>query len=168
MNFPRNNSTPERPHEFFYSNIKICYGRLLPQQWSQWGGEAAIWKIGKSWFFLFHFLISLVCKLHWFSSSKQWSRSRRAGVLLRESWLFRKKRWMVYLIFILQYQIWCLEVILHCLFASSYIQIGTDFVTDRDFAALDFLDHELLGDGKPERPYNETVDYGLEKLVLQF
>ncbi|KAM7438388.1 hypothetical protein ABFA07_012101 [Porites harrisoni] len=41
--------------------------------------------------------------------------------------------------------------------------IGTDYVTDRDFAALDFLDHELLGDGKPERPYNETVDYGLEK-----
>ena len=78
------------------------------------------------------------------------------------------KPWMVYLIFILQYQIWCLEVIVHFLFASSYIQIGTDFVTDRDFAALDFLDHELLGDGKPERPYNETVDYGLEKFVLQF
>ena len=54
------------------------------------------------------------------------------------------------------------------MFASSYIQIGTDFVTDRDFAALDFLDHELLGDDKPERRYNETVDYGLEKLVLQF
>ena len=61
-----------------------------------------------------------------------------------------------------------LEVIHHVLFASLYIQIGTDFVTDRDFAALDFLDHELLGDGKPERPYNETVDYGLEKFVLQF
>ena len=54
------------------------------------------------------------------------------------------------------------------MFASSYIQIGTDFVTDRDFAALDFLDHELLGDVKPERRYNETVDYGLEKLVLEF
>lgn len=75
---------------------------------------------------------------------------------------------MVYLIFVLQYQIWRLEVIHHVLFASSYIQIGTDFVTDRDFAALDFLDHELLGDAKPERPYNETVDYGLEKFVLQF
>ena len=75
---------------------------------------------------------------------------------------------MVYLIFVLQYQIWRLEVIHHVSFASSYIQIGTDFVTDRDFAAQDFLDHELLGDGKPERPYNETVDYGLEKFVLKF
>ena len=50
----------------------------------------------------------------------------------------------------------------------GFFQVGTDFSTDRDFAALDFLDHELLGDGKPERPYNETVDFGLEKLVLQF
>ncbi|KAJ7337906.1 hypothetical protein OS493_008065 [Desmophyllum pertusum] len=41
--------------------------------------------------------------------------------------------------------------------------VGTDFVTDRDFAALDFLDHDLLGDNKPERPYKETLDYGLEK-----
>ena len=49
-----------------------------------------------------------------------------------------------------------------------FFQVWTDFATDRDFAALDFLDHELLGDGKPERPYNETVDFGLEKLVLQF
>ena len=49
-----------------------------------------------------------------------------------------------------------------------FFQVGTNFATDRDFAALDFLDHELLGDGKPERPYNETVDFGLEKLVLQF
>lgn len=44
-------------------------------------------------------------------------------------------------------------------------QVGTDFVTDRDFAALDFLDNELLGDNRPERPYEETLDYGLEKLV---
>lgn len=41
--------------------------------------------------------------------------------------------------------------------------VGTDFATDRDFAALDFLDDELLGENRPERPYEETVDYGLEK-----
>lgn len=41
--------------------------------------------------------------------------------------------------------------------------VGTDFASDRDFAALDFLDRELMGDNKPERPYKETVDYGLEK-----
>ena len=43
--------------------------------------------------------------------------------------------------------------------------MGTDFASDRDFAALDYLDNELLGDHRPERPYTETVDYGLEKLV---
>ncbi|KAL9984671.1 hypothetical protein ACROYT_G006994 [Oculina patagonica] len=41
--------------------------------------------------------------------------------------------------------------------------VGTNFASDRDFAALDYLDNELLGDNKPERPYEETVDYGLEK-----
>lgn len=41
--------------------------------------------------------------------------------------------------------------------------VRTDFVSDRDFAALDFLDHDLLGENRPERHYRETVDYGLEK-----
>jgi len=41
--------------------------------------------------------------------------------------------------------------------------IRTNFVTDRDFAALDFLDDELLGENRPERPYEETLDHGLEK-----
>ena len=36
-------------------------------------------------------------------------------------------------------------------------------MTDRDFAALDFLDDELLGENRPVRPYEETVDFGLEK-----
>lgn len=41
--------------------------------------------------------------------------------------------------------------------------IGTDFASDRDFAALDFLDDDLLGDNRPTRPYEETVEYGIEK-----
>ena len=51
-------------------------------------------------------------------------------------------------------------------YSFCIFQVGTDFASDRDFAALDFLDHDLLGDKRPERPYKETVDYGLEKLVL--
>ena len=52
-----------------------------------------------------------------------------------------------------------------CFFLCIF-QVGTNFATDRDFAALDFLDHDLLGDQRPTRPFEETVDYGLEKLVL--
>ncbi|XP_068711774.1 TPR repeat-containing protein DDB_G0287407-like isoform X2 [Montipora foliosa] len=41
--------------------------------------------------------------------------------------------------------------------------VWANFASDRDFAALDFLDHDLLGENRPTRPYKETVDYGLEK-----
>lgn len=41
--------------------------------------------------------------------------------------------------------------------------VGTDFASDRDFAALDFLDEDLLGDKRPTRPYEETVEHGIEK-----
>ena len=35
--------------------------------------------------------------------------------------------------------------IFHFLFVCCF-QVGTDFASDRDFAALDFLDEDLLGD----------------------
>ena len=41
--------------------------------------------------------------------------------------------------------------------------VPTNFASDRDFAALDYLDEELMGEKKPERPYEHTVDYGLKK-----
>ena len=52
--------------------------------------------------------------------------------------------------------------IFHFLFVCCF-QVGTDFASDRDFAALDFLDEDLLGDKRPTRPYEETVEYGIEK-----
>ena len=47
----------------------------------------------------------------------------------------------------------------------DFPQIGTSYVSDRDFAALDYLDETLLGDARPHRPFEHTIDYGLEKLV---
>ena len=41
--------------------------------------------------------------------------------------------------------------------------VPTKFASDRDLAALDYLDEEILGDNRPKRPYEHTVDFGLEK-----
>lgn len=53
-------------------------------------------------------------------------------------------------------------LIFNFLFVCCF-QVGTDFASDRDFAALDFLDEDLLGDKRLTRPYEETVEYGIEK-----
>ena len=38
-------------------------------------------------------------------------------------------------------------------------------MSGRAIAALDYLDKTLLGDARPHRPFEHTVDYGMEKLV---
>ena len=41
--------------------------------------------------------------------------------------------------------------------------VPTKFASDRDFAALDYLDEEIMGENRIKRPYEHTIDYGLER-----
>lgn len=41
--------------------------------------------------------------------------------------------------------------------------VKANFVSDRDFAALDYLDSELPKNKRPKRPREHTIYHGIEK-----